>query len=46
MKTIMAFESLASKLDKKIQGVDTQLHLLTEARDRLLPKLMSGAIEV
>ena len=46
MKTIKAFESLASKLDKKIQGVDTQLHLLTEARDRLLPKLMSGEITV
>ena len=46
MKTIKAFESLASKLDKKIQGVDTQLRLLTEARDRLLPKLMSGEIEI
>ena len=46
MKTIMAFESLASKLDKKIQGVDTQLRLLTEARDRLLPKLMNGEIAV
>lgn len=46
MKTIKAFESLASKLDKKIQGVDIQLRLLTEARDRLLPKLMSGEIEI
>ena len=46
MKTIMAFESLASKVDKKIQGVDTQLRLLTEARDRLLPKLMSGEIAI
>ena len=46
MKTIKAFESLASKLDKKIQGVDTQLRLLTEARDRLLPKLLSGEITV
>ena len=46
MITIMAFESLSSKLDKKIQGVDTQLRLLTEARDRLLPKLMSGEITV
>ena len=44
MITIMAFESLSSKLDKKIQGVDTQLRLLTEARDRLLPKLLSGRI--
>ena len=46
MKTIKTFESLASKLDKKIQSVDTQLRLLTEARDRLLPKLMSGEIDV
>ena len=46
MKTIKAFESLASKLDKIIQGVDTQLRLLTEARDRLLPKLMSDEIEL
>lgn len=46
MKTIKAFESLASKLDKKIQSVDTQLRLLAEARDRLLPKLMSGELEV
>lgn len=46
MKTIKTFESLASKLDKKIQGVDSQLRLLTEARDRLLPKLMNGEIEV
>ena len=46
MKTIKAFESLASKLDKKIQGVDTQLRLLTEARDRLLPKLMNGEMEI
>ena len=46
MKTIKAFESLASKLDKKIQSIDTQLRLLTEARDRLLPKLMSGEITV
>lgn len=46
MKTIKAFESFASKLDKKIESVDTQIRLLTEARDRLLPKLMSGDIEI
>ena len=46
MKTIKAFESFASKLDKKIESVDTQIRLLTEARDRLLPKLMSGEIEI
>ncbi len=31
---------------RKIEKLASQLHLLTEARDRLLPKLMSGAIEV
>ena len=46
LKTIKAFELLASKLDKKIQGVDNQLRLLAEARDRLLPKLMSGEITI
>jgi type I restriction enzyme S subunit len=46
MKTIKAFESFASKLDKKIESVDTQIRLLTEARDRLLPKLMNGEIKV
>ena len=46
MKTIKAFESFASKLDKKIESVDTQIRLLTEARDRLLPKLMGGNIEI
>ena len=46
MKTIKAFESFASKLDKKIESVDTQIRLLTEARDHLLPKLMSGEIAV
>ena len=46
MKTIKAFESFASKLDKKIESVDTQIRLLTEARDRLLPKLMSGEIDI
>ena len=38
------FESFVSKIDNNIKDVDTQLCLLTEARDRLLPKLMSGEI--
>lgn len=40
------FESFVSKIDNNIKNIDTQLRLLTEARDRLLPKLMSGEIEV
>lgn len=40
------FEHKASKIDEQIKVLDSQLHLLTEARDRLLPKLMSGEIEV
>ena len=31
---------------RKIEKISTQLRLLTEARDRLLPKLMSGEMEV
>lgn len=40
------FESFVSKIDYNIKDVDSQLSLLTEARDRLLPKLMSGSIKV
>lgn len=40
------FEHKASKIDEQIKVLDSQLRLLTEARDRLLPKLMSGEIEV
>ena len=39
-------KTIKTKLDKKIESVDTQIRLLTEARDRLLPKLMSGEIEI
>ena len=31
---------------KQIENLQSQLRLLTEARDRLLPKLMSGEINV
>ena len=40
------FSKYVAKWYAKIQQNRTQLRLLTEARDRLLPKLMSGAIEV
>lgn len=40
------FEAEASRLDAKLAVLVKQNDLLTEARDRLLPKLMSGEIEV
>ena len=40
------FEKIASKYFIRVQSLQSQLRLLTEARDRLLPKLMSGEIEV
>lgn len=50
---VLPTEQIASDFDKhtslcfdKIQNLRSQLRLLTEARDRLLPKLMSGEIEV
>jgi len=43
---IKRYDAIVNKLDKDIQYVDSQIRLLTEARDRLLPKLMSGEIAV
>ena len=50
---VLPTEQIASDFDKhtslcfeKIHKLRSQLRLLTEARDRLLPKLMSGEIEV
>ena len=40
------YNFIAASLDKKIEVMDTQIGLLSEARDRLLPKLMSGEIEL
>ena len=40
------YNSIAASLDKKIEVMDTQIGLLSEARDRLLHKLMSGEIEL
>ena len=45
-KIMSAYEKIAAALDKKIEVVDMQLEQLVEARDRLLPKLMNGEIEV
>ena len=43
---IRRFNSLAKNMDDEIMNADGQIRLLTEARDRLLPKLMSGEIAV
>lgn len=40
------FDVIISVQYKAIQSYRDQIHLLTEARDRLLPKLMSGEFEV
>lgn len=41
-----SFEIKASKVFDTIASLQTQIRLLTEARDRLLPKLMGGEMEV
>ena len=43
---VVKFNTIASDIDKKISGLADQITLLTEARDRLLPKLMNGEIKV
>ena len=43
---LKSFEGTASKYFDTISSFQSQIHLLTEARDRLLPKLMSGEIEI
>ena len=43
---VAKFNGIVSDIDKKIAGLADQITLLTEARDRLLPKLMNGEIEV
>lgn len=40
------FDTIASKYFIRMHSLQSQLRLLTEARDRLLPKLMSGEITV
>ena len=46
VSVLKSFEEKASKYFDTIASLQSQLRLLTEARDRLLPKLMSGEIEV
>lgn len=43
---IMQFEKIVSQMDKQIENLDSKNKKLIEARDRLLPKLMSGEVEV
>ena len=42
---LKSFENNASKYFDTIESFQFQIRHLTEARDRLLPKLMSGEIE-
>jgi type I restriction enzyme S subunit len=43
---LKSFEEKGSKYFDTISSLQSQIRLLTEARDRLLPKLMSGEIAV
>ena len=43
---LKSFEGKISKYFDSISSLQSQIRLLTEARDRLLPKLMSGEIKV
>lgn len=45
-KILDSTEEILSSMFEEISQIDAQIHLLIEARDRLLPKLMSGEIEV
>ena len=42
---MMQFEKIVSQMDKQIENLDSKNKRLIEARDRLLPKLMSGEVE-
>ena len=45
-KLVRNFNEIVKSIDDKINALDSQTELLKQARDRLLPKLMSGEIEV
>jgi type I restriction enzyme S subunit len=45
-KVASAFEGIASGVDQQIEMLTCQIRRLQEARDLLLPKLMSGALDV
>lgn len=42
----MRFEKIVANYYAKIEPLEKQILLLQEARNRLLPKLMNGEIEV
>ncbi len=42
----LSFEGTITKYFDEIKNLSSQIRLLTEARDRLLPKLMTGEIEL
>ena len=44
-KLTQKFNEIAGNFDKAIMKADNQIRLLTEARDRLLPKVMGGEME-
>ena len=43
---VKKYNDIISVIDKRIENIDNQKNLAQEARDRLLPKLMNGEIEV
>ena len=45
-KVLDAFSNVAKPLFQKIKNLSFQIRLLTEARDRLLPRLMGGEMEL
>ena len=46
LKLIQKWSSIAKHFFDRLRVLSEQVRLLTEARDRLLPKLMSGEIEI
>ena len=44
--TLFAFNKIVEPIQRQIENLSTQIRHLTEARDRLLHKLMSGEIKV
>ena len=43
---LVHYDKAAKNMDERIAVLDRQIELLTQGRDRLLPKLMSGEVEV
>jgi type I restriction enzyme S subunit len=43
---VKRFDSISSAYDRKIEVLENEIYLLKETRDRLLPKLMTGEMEI